>query len=137
MRVIGPLAHHGKWAIFDQCSDFFGPWKKWPGLAPKEAGRLFFRPIQTVPTFWATSILISIIFIFEIFWIPNFWISRFQIFKIWLGPGWAWARISSLVRCKELGSGFETSSGVGGVWKSRILPSLGLRSKNMVFERHG
>ena len=43
------------------------------------------------------------------------------------------------VRWEGPGSGFENSSsaGAGGVWKSGILPPLGLRSKNMVFERPG
>ena len=36
-------------------------------MAPNGAGRFFFRLIQTLPTFWATRILILRIFIFWIF----------------------------------------------------------------------
>ena len=65
--------------------------QKMPGRAPNEAGKAFFRLIQTLPTFWATWIWILRIFIFEIFWIPNFWISRFPDFqnlvRARLGPG--------------------------------------------------
>ena len=57
-------------------SDFFGPWKKWPEMAPNGALEVFFRLIQTLPTFWAERIWILRILIFEMFWIPNFWISR-------------------------------------------------------------
>ena len=37
------------------------------------------------------------------------------------------------VRWEGLGSGFESLSGTGGVWKSGILPHLGLRSKKTLF----
>ena len=57
-------------------------------MAPNGAGKVFFRLIQTLPTFWAERIWILSIFIFDIFW--NLWISRSQISKIWplagLGP---------------------------------------------------
>ena len=48
--------------------DFSGPRKKMPGMAPNGAGRFFFRPIQTLPTFWVT-------------W---FVILRISMFGIWL-----------------------------------------------------
>ena len=64
-------------------SDFFGPWKKWPGMAPNGARRIFFLLIQTLPTFWAERILILRIFIFWIFCVPNFWLGPS------LGPAWA------------------------------------------------
>ena len=32
--------------------------ENWPGMALNGAGRFFFRPIQTLPTFWATWISI-------------------------------------------------------------------------------
>ena len=41
--------------------DFVGPWKQWPGMAPNGAGKVFFRLIQTLPTFWATWIWILIV----------------------------------------------------------------------------
>ena len=71
-------AHQGKYTFF---SNFSGPRKKLHGMAPNGAGRFFFRLIQTLPTFWATWILILSIFIFWIFWIPNFQISRFPDFQ--------------------------------------------------------
>ena len=63
-------------------------------MAPNEASRIIFLLIQTLPTFWATRILILRIFIFWIFWIQNFQISRFPDFqKSGLGRagplGWA------------------------------------------------
>ena len=45
----------------------------------------------------------------------------------WEGPGSAF---ESMSRGVDAGA-------AGGVWKSRILPPLGLRSRNMVFERLG
>ena len=63
-----------------------------PEMTPNVAGKLFFRLIQTLPTFWATWIWILIISITDIFWIPHFWISRFPDFqnlaRAGLGP-WA------------------------------------------------
>ena len=60
---------------------FSSPWKTWPGMAPNVAGKIFFWPIQTLPTFWAEQFLMLSFFLFEIFWIPNFWISRFPDFQ--------------------------------------------------------
>merc|ERR1711965_302923 len=80
--------------------DFFGPWRKLPGMAPNRAGRMCFLLIQTLPTFWAERIWILTFFTFFIFWIPNFWISGFIFPKSGLGraglgpwAGWAlgWA----------------------------------------------
>ena len=50
---------------------------------PKWGQEDFFLLIQTLPTFWATRILILRIFIFWIFWVPNFWLGPS------LGPAWA------------------------------------------------
>ena len=47
---------------------------KLPQMGP---GAVFFLLIQTLPTFWATRILILGICMFLIFWIPDFWISGF------------------------------------------------------------
>ena len=57
-------------------------------MAPNGARGIFFLPIQTLPTFWATWILILRIFIFWIFLdlkFPDFWVPDFQISS--LGPG--------------------------------------------------
>ena len=66
---------------------------KWPRMAPNGAGKVFFRLIQPLPTFWAERIWILRIFMFDIFWIPNFWIFRFPDFqnlaRAWVGAGWA------------------------------------------------
>ena len=51
-------------------------------MAPNGALEVFFRLIQTLPTFWAERIWILRIFVFEMFWIPNFWISRFPDLQI-------------------------------------------------------
>ena len=59
--------------------DLFGPWEKIPEMALSGAGRFFFWLIQTLPTFWATWILIVIYcmiamvldFIFQDFPTPN------------------------------------------------------------------
>ena len=63
----------------------------------------FFLPIQTLPTFWATWILILRIFISGFIGIPNFQISTSPISKfpeIWLGPnlGPAWAQLGQGLR---------------------------------------
>ena len=74
----------------------------------------FFLLIQTLPTFWATRILILRIFIFWIFWIPNFQISRSQISKnLPLGRAWA------LGRAGPLGG---SSGGPGGPRVGRGVP---------------
>ena len=68
--------------------DFSGPRKKWPGMAPNGAGNVFFRLIQTLPTFWAERILIFIFFIFGIFLdpkFPDFQVPRFPDFRK-IGP---------------------------------------------------
>ena len=57
---------------------------------PKWGQEDFFLLIQTLPTFWATRILILRIFIFWIFWAPN------------LGPAWA-----------QLGPGLGPGLGLG------------------------
>ena len=59
-------------------------------MAPNGAGRIFILLIQTLPTFWATWILILRIFIFGIFFDPKVlaWAQ--------LGPGLdppTWARL--------------------------------------------
>ena len=54
----------------------FGPWKKWPQMAPNTAGRLLFLLIQTLPTFLAERIWILRFLFFFICWTPHFWISR-------------------------------------------------------------
>ena len=61
---------------------------------PKWGQEDFFLLIQTLPTFWATRILILKIHIFKIFFgVPDFWISRFLDFQIqgchlsWLAQG--------------------------------------------------
>ena len=67
--------------------DLSGPWRKWPGMAPNEAGKVFFRLIQTLPTFWADRIWILTIpcFLFFRFQISGF--PGFQISKMWPGQG--------------------------------------------------
>ena len=70
----------GKSAKFCIFLDFFGPWKKWPRMAPNGAGRFFFLLIQTLPTFWAEWISILRIFNSWIFWIPNSQISKISRF---------------------------------------------------------
>ena len=117
--------------------DFFGPWRKWHGVAPNGAGRIFFLLIQTLPTFWAERIWILRIFTFFIFWIPNFWISRspdFQIPRSRPGPGLGGlgparpllrggsavaprhSRTTKLVRSKELGQYRENPISASPVW---------------------
>ena len=66
---------------------FFRPTQKMPGRAPNEAGKIFFRLIQTLPTFWAERIWILRIPIFWIFRTPHFWISRFPDLQIPRFPG--------------------------------------------------
>ena len=66
---------------------FFRPTQKLP-RAPNGAGRFFFRLIQTLPTFWATWILISRIFIFLICLGPKF-LAWAQLGPTHLGPAWA------------------------------------------------
>ena len=64
--------------------------EKIAGMTPNGAGKVFFRPIQTLPTFWATWMLISIDFICFCFLdsktldfhVPKFWIFRLP--KIWI-----------------------------------------------------
>ena len=51
---------------------FFVTWRKLPGMAPNWAGKVFFRLIQTMPTFWATWIWILRIFMFDILWDSKF-----------------------------------------------------------------
>ena len=70
-------------------------------MAPNGARRILFLLIQTLPTFWATWILILRIFIFWIFWDPKF--PDFQVpDPRFFGPGlglawaWAWARAGAL-----------------------------------------
>ena len=50
-------------------------------MPPNGAGKVFFRPIQTLPAFWATWIWTLRTLVFEFFWIPNFWISGFPDFQ--------------------------------------------------------
>merc|ERR1711965_1120738 len=69
--------------------DFFGPKRKWHGMAPNGAGSFFFQIIQALPTFWAEWIWILRTFIFFHFLDPKF--PGPQISKIWPGPGRAWA----------------------------------------------
>ena len=76
--------------------DFFGPWRKLPGMALNGAGKLFFRPVQTLPTFWATWILIVFVILmfvdseFQDVQAPKFWISQNQDFPTSPGLGqWA------------------------------------------------
>ena len=83
-------------ATFYDFLHFFGPWKKWAQMAPNGAGRFFFRLIQTLPTFWATRILILRIFGGGILWVPNFWLGPSLGPPTWarlgpthLGPAWA------------------------------------------------
>ena len=85
----GPLAHQGKYAIFDNCLHFIGPWRKWPGMAPNGARRIFFQLIQTLPTFWAERIWNLTVSTFFILWIQKFCISRSPDFPnlAWAGPG--------------------------------------------------
>ena len=66
--------------IFLRFLDLFGPWRKSPEMASKGAGKSFLGPIQTLPTFWATWILILRIFIFE-----TFLDSKFLDFQV---PRW-------------------------------------------------
>ena len=73
---------------------FSGPWKKWAEMAPNAARSIFFLLIQTLPTFWATRILILIVLIAMSCWIPNFWISRSPYFQI---PRFPAPHISKLV----------------------------------------
>ena len=40
------------WPTKEHRQFFFGPWKKWPGMAPNGTLEVFFRLIQTLPTFW-------------------------------------------------------------------------------------
>ena len=84
---------------FSSIFAFFRPTQKWPGMAPNVAGRFFFRLIQTLPTFWATRILILRILIFLDPKFPDLQVPDFQISRnlAWaqLGPslGPAWSRL--------------------------------------------
>ena len=68
----------------------FGPWRKWLEMAQNGVRNFFFGPIQTLPTFWATGILILIISFL------SFMDSKFLDFQVprfpKSGPGRAWAR---------------------------------------------
>ena len=74
-----------------KCAFFvcFRPTQKIARGGPKWGREVFFRLIQTLPTFWVTWILIT--FDFEICLDSNFWISRFPDFqnlvRVGLGPG--------------------------------------------------
>ena len=72
-------------------SDFvfriFRPTQKTAWDGPKWGREVFFRLIQTLPTFWAERIWILISFMFDIVWISNFWISRFPDLQIPRFPG--------------------------------------------------
>ena len=81
-----PTKENGQ--FFYHFFDFFGPWRKLPGMAPNGAGKLFFRLIQTLPSFWATRILILRIFIFWIVLGPKF-LAWAQLGPTHLGPAWA------------------------------------------------
>ena len=65
--------------------------EKWPGMAPNGAGKVFFRLIQTLPTFWG-----DMDFDFEIFYLLDLLDSKFLDFQVLRfpksGPGRAWAR---------------------------------------------
>ena len=91
----------------------------------------FFLLIQTLPTFWATRILI-LIFFWEVFcWIPNFQISRSQISKfpeIW-GP-FFWKKMPAatypqvegfqeIQNMTALKIKIRSAKNVGKVWISR------------------
>ena len=82
-----PLAHQGKLANISDFLYFSGPRKTLPGMAPNGAGRLFFGLIQTLPTFWATWILILRICILGICLGPKF-LAWAQLGP-GLGPAWA------------------------------------------------
>merc|ERR1711965_305124 len=87
--------------------DFFGPWRKWHGMAPNRAGRFFFQLIQALPTFWAEWILdffgpwrkwhgmapngagrffFQLIQALPTFWAEWIWILRIFIFPIFWDP---------------------------------------------------
>ena len=70
---------------------FFRPIEKLAPDGPKWGQEDFFLLIQTLPTFWATWILIlRFLFFFLIFWLQKFQISRSQISRfpeLWPGPG--------------------------------------------------
>ena len=76
------LAHQAKYAKIENIFCIFPLHGK---IGSKWGQEHFFLLIQTLPTFWAERILISIIFIFWIFWLPNFWLGHS------LGPP-TWAR---------------------------------------------
>ena len=72
--------------------------KNLPGMAPNGAGKLFFRPIQTFPTFWATWIWILRFSIFSYMFLDSkfldFQVPRFPKSgpgQAWAGPGWTLA----------------------------------------------
>ena len=111
--------------------------EKLPGVAQNGAGKFFFRLIQTLPTFWAAWIWISIILMFYIFWDAKFLDFQFPRFpdsqtkawaRTWAGPGPEIAgapsaaaprqlRTTKLGRSKELGQYREnpiSASSVGG-----------------------
>ena len=62
-------------------------------MAPNGAGKVFFRLIQTVPTFWAERIWILKISMFDLFGFQIAGFAGSHISKIWplagLGPGQA------------------------------------------------
>ena len=94
---MGPI--HPVWGHRWSHLYFSGPWRKWLGMAPNAARRIFFLLIQTLPTFWAERI-------FGIWEFPplSFCGSKIcgfpgpQIFQIWPAPGQAWT-LGVGVRC--------------------------------------
>ena len=100
-------------------------------MAPNGAGRFFFRLIQTLPTFWATRILILRIF-WGIFvgsqisglgtasaWLgPPTWA---QLGPKWVGPSWVQARNlgpKEIQKIKTLKIKIRVAQNVGKVWIS-------------------
>ena len=78
-------------------------------MAPNGAGSCFFLLIQTLPTFWATRILILRIFIFLL----DFLDPKFPDFQV-NSEGFLAEVFHPWVRWEGPGSGFENSSGGAG-----------------------
>ena len=74
------------------CFAFLRSMEKWAPDGPKWGQEDFSLLIQTLPTFWATRILILRINIFCFFWVPNFWLGPGLGPGLGLGLGPAWAR---------------------------------------------
>ena len=68
-RVDSSKSPPRKWTNFAHFLILFGPWRNWPRMAPNGALEVFFRRIQTLPTFWAEHIWILRLFILLFFWI--------------------------------------------------------------------